>query len=69
MSDSARIRLDNMQRSLQEADYALKKEENEEKERKQRKKVLSMKVQERAALNDPSASLTASNKERQRQYK
>jgi len=69
MSDSARIRLDNMQKSLQEADYVLKKEEKEEKARKERKRALAMKVQEKAALNDVNFSQKTSNDERLKQYK
>ena len=69
MSDSARLRLDNMRRSLQEVDHVIKKDVEDEKERKERKRILALKVQEKAALNDPRASLAISSEEKLRQYK
>ena len=69
MSDSSRIRLDNMQRSLQEADHALKKKEREELERKERKRLLASKVQKKALTNNIAVTQATANEEKLRQYK
>ena len=69
MTDSARLRLGNMRRSLQEADDAIRKEKEKDKARSERKKSLAMKVQQKAALNESTGTTATSGDDKLRQYK
>ena len=71
MTDSARLRIDNMRRSLQEAERIIKQAKEDEFERRERRKRLAQQVAQKAADYEVAASTQkqSSQEEKLRQYK